>query len=170
MKNTMKVLAAVMALVMVLALSAAAFAENGSVSLEQAKQIALEHAGVKASEASFTKAYQSWDDGRAVYEIEFYVGNTEYDMDVDVNTGRVTDFSTEIHGGYFGTDPDGFYGQGGQGYYGWDDDYDDYYDRDRDFDDCYGWDDDFDDRYGWDRDYDDRYGWDRDYDDFYDWD
>ena len=172
MKNTMKVLAAVMALVMVLALSTAAFAENGSVSLEQAKQIALEQAGVKASEVSFTKAYQSWDDGRAVYEIEFYVGNTEYDMDVDVNTGRVTDFSTEIHGGYgsFGTDPDGFYGQGGQGYYGWDDDFDDRYGWDRDYDDYYGWDDDFDDRYGWDRDYDDRYGWDRDYDDFYDWD
>ena len=140
MKNTMKVLAAVMALVMVLALSAAAFAENGSVSLEQAKQIALERAGVKASEASFTKAYKDWDDGRAVYEIEFYVGNTEYDMDVDVNTGRVTDFSMETHGGYFGTDPNGFYGQGNQGFYGWDDDFDD------------------------------RYGWDRDYDDFYDWD
>ena len=142
MKNTMKVLAAVMALVMVLALSAAAFADNGSVSLEQAKQIALERAGVKASEASFTKAYKDWDDGRAVYEIEFYVGNTEYDMDVDCNTERVTDFSTEIHGGYgsFGTDHDGFYGQGGQGYYGWDDD--------------------FDDRYGWDRDYDDYFDWD----------
>ena len=152
MKNTMKVLAAVLALVMVLALSAAAFADNGPVSLEQAKQIALERAGVKASEASFTKAYKDWDDGRAVYEIEFYVGNTEYDMDVDVNTGRVTDFSTEIHGGYgsFSTDHDGFYGQGGQGFYGWDDD--------------------FDDRYGWDDDFDDRYGWDRDYDDFYDWD
>ncbi len=140
MKNTMKVLAAVIALVMVLALSAAAFAENGSVSLDQAKQIALERAGVKASEASFTKAYKDWDDGRAVYEIEFYVGNTEYDMDVDVNTGRVTDFSMETHGGYFGTDHDGFYGQGNQGFYGWDDDFDD------------------------------RYGWDRDYDDFYDWD
>ena len=62
MKNTMKVLAAVMALVMVLALSAAAFAEKGPVSLDQAKQIALEQAGVKASEASFTKAYKDWDD------------------------------------------------------------------------------------------------------------
>ncbi|MBQ6365037.1 MAG: PepSY domain-containing protein [Oscillospiraceae bacterium] len=170
MKNTMKVLAAVMALVMVLALSAAAFAENGSVSLDQAKQIALEQAGVKASEVSFTKAYQSWDDGRAVYEIEFYVGNTEYDMDVDVKTGRVTDFSTEIHGGYgsFGTDHDGFYGQNNQGFCGqnnqgfcgWDDDFDDRYGWDRDYDDCYGWDDDFDDRYGWDRDYDDFYDWD----------
>ena len=140
MKNMMKVLAAVMALVMVLALSAAAFADNGPVSLEQAKQIALERAGVNASEANFTKAYQGWDDGRAVYEIEFYVGNTEYDMDVDVNTGRVTDFSMETHGGYFGMDHDGFYGQGNQGFYGWDDDFDD------------------------------RYGWDRDYDDFYDWD
>ena len=98
MKNTMKVLAAVMALVMVLALSAAAFAENGSVSLEQAKQIALERAGVNASEANFTKAYKDWDDGRAVYEIEFYVGNTEYICDIDMNTGAVRHFDVDYVG------------------------------------------------------------------------
>ena len=32
-----------------------------------------------------------------MYEIEFYVGSTEYDMDVDVNTGKVTDFSVDYH-------------------------------------------------------------------------
>ena len=55
---------------------------------------------MKASEATFTKAHRDWDNGREVYEIEFYANNTEYDMDVDVNTGRIMSFSTEYHGGY----------------------------------------------------------------------
>ena len=90
---------------------------------------------MRAADASFTKAHRDWDDGREVYEIEFYANNTEYDMDVDVNTGRVTDFSTEYHGGY---------GQPGYSYSGhsdWGDDWDDRYDYDRDLDDWFDWDD-----------------------------
>ncbi len=96
MKKTM---AMVLAVVMVVVLSVSAFAA-GSLSLDQAKQAALNYAGVNPAEAVFTKAYQGWDDGRAVYEIAFYAGNTEYDMDVDVNTGRVTDFDMDYFGGY----------------------------------------------------------------------
>ena len=33
-----------------------------------------------------------------VDEVEFYADNTEYDVDVDARTGRITDFSTEFHG------------------------------------------------------------------------
>ena len=68
--------------------------------MEQAKQVALDYAGVKAADVTFTKAHRDYDNGREVYEIEFYVGSTEYDMDVDVLTGRVTDFSSEYHGVY----------------------------------------------------------------------
>ena len=71
----------------------------------------------------FLAIFLRWDDNRAVYEIEFYANGTEYDMDVDVFTGRITDFSREYHGGY-GT------GQFG-GNYG-------YYD-DRDWDDLFDW-------------------------------
>ena len=95
-----KAVAMVMVVVMMLALGVTAFAEGVSLTLEQAKQTALNHAGVKASEATFTKAYRDWDNGREVYEIEFYANNTEYDMDVDVNTGRIMSFSTEYHGGF----------------------------------------------------------------------
>ena len=129
-----KVIAMVMTVVMMLALGTTAFADNGPLTVEQAKQAALNFAGVNASEAVFTKAYKGYENGREVYEIEFYANNTEYDMDVDVYTGRITDFSTEYHGM-----------QAARGYGFWDDDM---YDHD------------WDDRYDWDRDWDDMYDWD----------
>ena len=121
--------------------------------MEQAKQVALDYAGVKAADATFTKAHRDYDNGREVYEIEFYVGSTEYDMDVDVLTGRVTDFSSEYHGVYnppvSNTQP-GTNSQPSVPSYGY------YYDDDPyDYDDMY--------------DYDDRYDF-YDYDDMYDFD
>ena len=131
-----KVFAMVMVFAMMLAFGVTAFAAGHALTLEEGKQTALEVAGVSASQATFTKAYRSWDDGREVYEIEFYANNTEYDMDVDVNTGRVTDFSTEYHGGY--NQP---CGNNGYGYYDdWDDMYDHDWDDRYDFDDWYDWD------------------------------
>ena len=145
-----KVLAMVMVLAMVLAFGATAFAAGGGLPLEQAKQTALSYAGVNAAEATFTKAYKSFDDGREVYEIEFYVGNTEYDMDVDVYSGMVTDFNMEVHAVYSAPA-----NNSGYTYYYDDDMYD--YDLDDRFD-----------RY--DRDWDDIYDpYDR-YDDMYDFD
>ena len=144
-----KVLAMVMVLAMVLAFGATAFAAGEGLTLEQAKQTALSYAGVNAAEATFTKAYKSFDDGREVYEIEFYVGNTEYDMDVDVYTGMVTDFNMEVHAVYSAP-------ANSNGYTYYDDDMYDY-----DLDDRF-------DRY--DRDWDDLYDpYDR-YDDMYDFD
>ena len=130
-----KAVAMVMVVVMMLAFGVTAFAAHGPLTVEQAKQAALEFAGVKASEANFTKAHRDYDDGRQVYEIEFYANNTEYDMDVDVNTGRITDFSQEYHGGCgsFNNQPANPYG-----YY--DDDWDDMYDRYDDWDDRYDFD------------------------------
>lgn len=71
---------------------------RGEVSLEQAKQIALERAGVAADAgAAFTKAHRDSDDGRAVYDLEFRVGDKEYELDVDAATGAVTEFEVERH-------------------------------------------------------------------------
>ena len=139
-----KAVAMVMVVVMMLALGVTAFAAQGPLTMEQAKQVALDYAGVKAADATFTKAHRDYDNGRQVYEIEFYVGSTEYDMDVDVNTGRVTDFSTEYHGVYnppvSGSQP--VYTQPAAPTYGYYDDdlydfdYDDMYDV-YDYDDMY---------------------------------
>ena len=121
---------------MMLALGATAFAANGPLTLEQAKKEALDYAGVKAADANFTKAFKTFDDGRQVYEIEFFANNTEYDMDVDVNTGAITDFSTEYYGGYSqpAHNAQPTYTQPTVPYYG-------YYDDDPyDFDDMYDFD------------------------------
>ena len=133
-----KMFAVLMVVVMMLALGATAFAAGQGLTLNQAKQAALDYAGVKANEATFTKAHRDYDDGREVYEIEFYVGNTEYDMDVDVLTGRITDFSVEIHA-VCGAPA----AVSGYGHYNYDDMYDyDYDDRyDYDLDDLFDWDD-----------------------------
>lgn len=88
-----------MVLLMVLAFGASAFAAGGSLTAEEAKQAALDYAGVDASEATFTKTHKDWDDGLEIYEIEFYAGDTEYELDVDANTGKIVEFSTEYYGG-----------------------------------------------------------------------
>ena len=119
-----KLTAMVLALVMVLALAAGAFAA-GRVTKEEAKQIALNKAGVTEEEATFTKAKRDYDDGREEYEFEFYANGMEYEVDVDANTGRVVKFEVE---------------RNGRDYY--DFDYDDYYDFD--YDDRYDFDDWFD--------------------------
>ena len=133
----------VLALVMILALAAGAFAA-GRLTKDEAKQIALDKAGVTAAEATFTKAKLDYDDGREEYEFEFFADGREFDIDVDANTGRVVKFDVE------------------RCYRDFDDRYE------RDFDDYY----DFDDRYDyydddW-YDFDDRY--DHDFDDWYDFD
>ena len=35
------------------------------------------------------------DDGRGVYEIEFYVGNTEYDSEIDAHSGAILEARAE---------------------------------------------------------------------------
>lgn len=67
------------------------------VTIEEAKQIALDRAGATAENAVFTKAHPYEEDGRAVFDMEFYVGTTEYDVDVDIATGEIVDFETEEH-------------------------------------------------------------------------
>lgn len=70
-------------------------ANNGQISLEQAKQIALKHAGV--SNATFLKTQTDMDHGVMKYELEFYAGNTEYDYDINASTGAVMSYSTDHH-------------------------------------------------------------------------
>ena len=63
--------------------------------MDRAKSIALGHAGVSASSVSFSKAKLDDDDGRGVYESEFYVGNTEYDYEIDAHSGSILEASAE---------------------------------------------------------------------------
>ena len=75
--------------------AAATEASRGFIGVDRAKSIALGHAGVSASSVSFSKAKLDDDDGRSVYEIEFYVGNTEYDYEIDAHSGAILEASAE---------------------------------------------------------------------------
>ena len=65
------------------------------ITADRAKEIALEHAGISASNAVFVKAGLDWDDGRVTYEVEFYANNTEYDYEIDPASGKVLSYDRE---------------------------------------------------------------------------
>ena len=62
---------------------------SGAVSEAKAQEIALAHAGVKPADATITKSKLDYDDGRQVYEIEWYANGAKYDYEIDVATGEV---------------------------------------------------------------------------------
>ena len=71
--------------------SAAATAQTvtGTVDEEMAQKIALEHAGVKATDATITKSKLDYEGRRQVYEIEWYAGGKKYDYEIAVDTDEI---------------------------------------------------------------------------------
>lgn len=63
---------------------------------ETAIQTALDYAGISEQDAEFLTAELDYDDDCAEYEIEWYVGRTEYECDVDAYTGEVLSFHKEL--------------------------------------------------------------------------
>ena len=72
--------------------------QSAYIGLEAAKEAALKHAGVSASDATFVEAEYDYEDGRMVYEVEFHVKGTEYDYEIDAQTGEVVKYKTEQNG------------------------------------------------------------------------
>ena len=72
-------------------------ASTGTVDEAKAQEIALAHAGVKAADATITKSKLDYDDGRQMYEIEWYANgavatgeivNSGYEAKTVVGTGN----------------------------------------------------------------------------------
>lgn len=63
---------------------------------DTAKQLALEYAGVTEAETQNLKIKLDYDDGYAEYEVEWYIGRTEYACDVDAYTGAILSFEKEL--------------------------------------------------------------------------
>ena len=61
----------------------------GTVDEAAAQKIALEHAGVKAADATITKSKLDYEDGRQVYDIEWYAGGAKYDYEIATDTGEI---------------------------------------------------------------------------------
>ena len=77
--------------------------QSAYIGLEAAKEAALKHAGVSASDATFVEAEYDYDDGRMVYEVEFHVKGTEYDYEIDAQTGAVVKYKNEQNGANTGS-------------------------------------------------------------------
>lgn len=65
------------------------------MSLNEAKAIALKHAGLSGQSVTYNDAELDYDDGVPVYEIEFDHGGFEYEVEVHGITGKILDYEKE---------------------------------------------------------------------------
>lgn len=65
---------------------------TGTITAEDAKSKALSHAGLKSDQVSFVRAKMDVDDGRQVYDVEFYTNAKEYDYEIDAKTGEIISY------------------------------------------------------------------------------
>lgn len=68
---------------------------TGAVDEAKAQEIVLAHAGVNAADATITKSKLDYDDGRQVYELEWYANGAKYDYEVAVATGEIVNSGYE---------------------------------------------------------------------------
>ena len=66
------------------------------ISADEAKSIALADAGVTAADVRDLKAELDTDDAVVHYDVDFKVGNTEHDYDIDAHTGAIISHKSEI--------------------------------------------------------------------------
>lgn len=76
--------------------------QSGEITLERAKEIALNHAGVQAADAVFVEVKSDYDDGRLVYELKFKVSfgiaYEKYDYEIAASDGSIVDYDRDMKG------------------------------------------------------------------------
>lgn len=74
------------------------------ISAETAKAKAYAHAGVTAAQVAHAYAKLDWENGRQVYDVEFYTSNyAEYDYEIDAYSGAVLSFDYDAEHLSYGT-------------------------------------------------------------------
>ncbi len=68
---------------------------SAQIMADKAKEIALADAGLDAGDVLFIRADLDVEDGVSVYELEFCTEKTEYDYEIDANTGEIRKKSSE---------------------------------------------------------------------------
>lgn len=71
-----------------------------SIDENKAKSIALADAGVQEADTAYLVVKPDYDNGTAVYDVEFYVASTklEYDYEIDATTGKIRGMDQDIEG------------------------------------------------------------------------
>ena len=55
----------------------------------------MKHAGVTEKDVTWPRVHMDYDDGWQVYEVEFRVGWTEYNYDIDAVTGQILGYESD---------------------------------------------------------------------------
>ena len=69
--------------------------QDSYIGVDKAKSLATKHAGVSSSSVTFSKAKLDDDDGKMIYDIEFYKGGTEYEYEIDAFTGKILEYDID---------------------------------------------------------------------------
>lgn len=69
--------------------------DSAYIGVEAAKSAAFAHAGLDAAQVTMGEVDFDYEDGRMVYELEFYASGAEYEYDIDASTGAVVKSSQE---------------------------------------------------------------------------
>ena len=70
---------------------------SNRITIEQAKEIALKHAGLTKDQVSFIETENDIDNGRQKYDIEFYCNGKEYDYEISAINGEIIQFDNDIN-------------------------------------------------------------------------
>lgn len=76
---------------------------SGGISADKAKSIALADAGVSESSALGLRVKQDWDDGMAIYEVEFRCNGAEYEYDIRSSDGAILKSERDDDNDYYYT-------------------------------------------------------------------
>ena len=68
---------------------------TGEVTEEKALEIALKHAEYTKEEAEEVIIEKGTEDGNPVYEVEFYVGVSKFDYEIDIATGKILEYEVD---------------------------------------------------------------------------
>ena len=66
-----------------------------SISLDEAKNIAVTNAGVDINNVKFTREELDHDNHTLVYELEFFYNNIEYDYEINATTGDIISYDKD---------------------------------------------------------------------------
>ena len=64
-----------------------------AITVDEAKTIALNHAGLTAQDIRNLHTETDFDNGIGIYEIEFRAGNMKYEYEIRQDNGQIVEFS-----------------------------------------------------------------------------
>jgi len=69
--------------------------DSTHISLDEAKSIALIRANLTTEQVTYTEASLEYDDGMAVYQIDFISGGMEYEVGINAVDGTIVEYDVE---------------------------------------------------------------------------